>query len=67
MAEGNAQIASGSPPQYTEILLPLVISASSLQIDLSQISPRPINDQSLPSPPRPLIPSSYLRVLPPFH
>ena len=39
------------PPQYTEILLPLVISASSLQIDLSQISPRPINDQSLPSPP----------------
>ena len=65
MAEGNAQVASGSP-QYTEILLPLVISASSLQIDLSQISPRPINDQSLPSPP-PLIPSSYLRVLPPFH
>ena len=40
-----------APPQYTEILLPLVISASSLQIDLSQISPRPINDQSLPSPP----------------
>lgn len=59
MAEGNAQVASGSP-QYTEILLPLVISASSLQIDLSQISPRPINDQSLPSPlPHLFLPVTY--------
>ena len=40
-----------APPSTRKSCYPLVISASSLQIDLSQISPRLINDQSLPSPP----------------
>lgn len=48
-----------APPSTRKSCYPLVISASSLQIDLSQISPRPINDQSLPSPPHLFLPVTY--------